>query len=82
MSITDINTAPGLTSASYPNQTFTNIVNTHSQVLYDNLSNCHTTLVTQQLSLRLGRLIEISVNRSIYNYYEPSQMKPAAILYH
>ena len=31
MSITDVNTAPGWTPASYPNQAFTNIVNTHGQ---------------------------------------------------
>ena len=31
MSITDVNTAPGWTPTSYPNQAFTNIVNTHMQ---------------------------------------------------
>ena len=31
MSITDVNTAPGWTPASFPNQVFTNIVNTHRQ---------------------------------------------------
>ena len=31
MSITDVITAPGITPVSYPNQAFTNIVNTHSQ---------------------------------------------------
>ena len=31
MSITDVNTAPGGTPVSYPNQAFTNIVNPHRQ---------------------------------------------------
>ena len=31
MSITDVNTAPGRTPVSYPNQALTNIVNPHRQ---------------------------------------------------
>ena len=31
MSITDVNTAPGRTPVSYPNQAFTNIVNPNRQ---------------------------------------------------
>ena len=46
VSITDVNTVPGQTPVSYPNQAFANIV-----------------------------------NQAIHNYCEPSQMKPAAIIY-
>ena len=47
MSITDVNTAPGRTPVSYPNQALNKY--------------CKSP-------------------QAIHNYYEPSQMKPAAIL--